>query len=68
MELVNYQPVACTNGEIANCDNLVAYARFKTKLKSQQYAVSAFGITVFTCILMCIGSVMITANTEIIII
>lgn len=68
MALISYQPDECSNGKIDNCDELVAFARFNTRSAAIQDAQLALVTTIFTCIIMTIGSLMFSADTEKIII
>ena len=72
MELISYQPFECQTGSLEdrpiNCDQLFAYARFNVSKTSQERALSEFGITIFTCIIMSLGSVIMTDDVDTIII
>ena len=68
MILVTYQPHQCKTGEIKNCDQLVAYARFNRRNQVMNEALMQFYTTIFTCIIMTIGSLMFSADTDKIII
>jgi hypothetical protein len=68
MELVSYQPEQCRNGELPNCSELVAYARYDIKKYSIADAQFQFQTTIFTCVIMCIGSLMFSSDTDNIII
>ena len=70
MLLVRYQPYECKNNpDLKNkCEQLYAYARFDTKVASQETSQSEFFITIFTCVIMCIGSVKMTDNVDTVII
>jgi hypothetical protein len=50
------------------CGELVAFARFDISAENRESAQNAFSTTIFTCIIMCIGSLMFSADTEKIII
>mmetsp|Transcript_9805 Transcript_9805/g.16515 ORF Transcript_9805/g.16515 Transcript_9805/m.16515 type:complete len:157 (+) Transcript_9805:863-1333(+) len=68
MELVTYQPFECSSGAIPECKDLVAYARYNVTSNSIQDAQLQFQTTIFTCIIMCIGSLMFSSDTDKIII
>ena len=68
MQLIGYQPRECRTGEKKNCGELIAYARFNIRQQVINEAQMAFSTTIFTCIIMCIGSLAFSADTEKIII
>jgi len=70
MELIHYQPYGCKPevNELENCSELVAYARFNVSNASQTEASLQFLTTIFTCIIMTIGSLLFSHDTDEIII
>lgn len=70
MNLVSYRPRECfTDPETyPNCEDLVAYARFDISEESKSGGTYQFGKTIFTCILMTMGSLMFSNDTDKIII
>ena len=68
MHLGSYLPHECRTGEIENCEDLIAYARFNTRKYMIIESKLQFSKTIFTCIVMSIGSLMFSGDTENIII
>ena len=70
MLLVSYRPRECTTDKenYPNCEDLVAYARFDISSASIFGAQNQFAKTIFTCLLMTMGSLMFSNDTDRIII
>lgn len=68
MILVTYTPLECLSGEIENCEDLIAYARYNNQKAVRDEAFLQLQKTLFTCVLMSIGSIMFTNDTDYIII
>jgi len=70
LELVSYKPPIChdPNKAYDKCDELTAYARYNIKQASQSDALFQLLTTIFTCIIMTIGSLMFSSDTDKIII
>ena len=64
MSLVSYQPLECQSGQIPNCDMLVAYARYNIKSSNVNDAQNQFSLTIFTCVIMCFGSIILSKDTD----
>lgn len=68
MQLINYQPDECATGQTLLCGELQAFARLNIRNKVISDAKGSFFTTIFTCVIMTIGSIMFSSDTEKIII
>jgi hypothetical protein len=64
MEMVSFRPEECQTGQKVLCGELQVFARFNVRQKKRSEARDSFLTTIFTCIIMCIGSIMFSADTE----
>ena len=68
MQLFMFTPEICVDSMIEGCENLVAYARVNIKNTSILTAMLQFGTTIFTSIILAVGSIMFSNDTQKIII
>jgi len=64
MTLLMYTPIQCHNGEIEDCDELVAYSRISISFGTRQEAQLQFMTTIFTCIILTAGSLLFQQDTQ----
>ena len=63
MKLVSYTPNVCVNNTLELCQTLVAYARINIKGFSVQNSLLQFLTTIFTCVILTVGSLMFQNDT-----
>ena len=48
----------------SNVDGLQVFVRYNVRIKVKSVALDSFMTTIFTCIIMCIGSIMFSSDTD----
>mmetsp|Transcript_14383 Transcript_14383/g.13982 ORF Transcript_14383/g.13982 Transcript_14383/m.13982 type:complete len:408 (-) Transcript_14383:505-1728(-) len=64
MSLISYSPNECHNGELPNCKNLVAYARFDIRKQIVSSSQLQLFTTIFTCIILTVASLIFQYDTQ----
>ena len=64
MELVSWTPRQCIKNKSWDCQELQVFVRYNVRQQVISEALDSFCTTIFTCVIMCIGSIMFSADTD----